>query len=569
MNSINLYKYMRLVLITGFCIGTVSAASLEELRLLEPIDTSSPRTTVYGFIDTLNQAYTITTTEGRTLSNRAQRRALAEKALRCLDMGEISGFTRFNVGREVGVCLKEVMDRVPIPPAEDIPGGTANLPKRWRLPYTEIVLERMDTGPRSSEYLFSQQTMARAVEFYERTKHLPYRTEGPTVSPDFAEWYRSEPGSRLLAELVRALPSWTQKRFNGHTVWQWFGLLITVVVGLILMLVVYSVGRIRARRFRSLNAIRYLFTLAFPIIAMLIPLAINRIARDQLVIHGSLLKVLGFVTGIAFLLAVVVFTLNLGSRIAALAVSSKRLGTNDVNAYFIRLIFRTISVIAAVIVILQGGQHLGIPLATLLAGAGVGGLAVALAAQDMLKNLFGSMMIVIDKPYEVGERIITKGHDGVVEEIGLRSTKIRLLNGHLVSIPNEDMARGDIENVGRRRHIRRKTSLKLPLETPIAKLEKAVTLIRDILQRHGVTDPELAPRIHFDEFNADSFNIIIFMWFSPPDYWEYLVRSEKINIEICQAFEREDISFSLPNRILPVDMDNRGPAELKVTSLNS
>lgn len=208
---------------------------------------------------------------------------------------------------------------------------------------------------------------------------------------------------------------------------------------------------------------------------------------------------------------------------AALAVTSKRLGSKDVNAYFIRLIFRSISAIIAIIVILQGGQHLGIPLATLLAGAGVGGLAVALAAQDMLKNLFGSMMIVLDKPYQVSERIIAKGHDGFVEEIGLRSTKIRLLNGHLVSIPNEDMARSDIENVGRRQYIRRVTSLKLPLDTPIVKLEKAVTLIRDILQHHGVTDPERPPRIRFNEFNPDSFNILIFMWFSPPDWGSWSV----------------------------------------------
>ena len=96
------------------------------------------------------------------------------------------------------------------------------------------------------------------------------------------------------------------------------------------------------------------------------------------------------------------------------------------------------SIVAAVIVFLEGGKYLGIPLTTLLASAGVGGVAVALAAQDSLKNFFGTMMIILDKPYRLDERIVIKGYDGFVEEIGLRSTKLRLLNGHQATIPNED-----------------------------------------------------------------------------------------------------------------------------------
>lgn len=296
----------QIVLLSGFCLGTGSAASREELQLLEPIDTSSPRATLYGFIDTLNQAYTLSTMEGRTLANRAQRKAQAEKVIRCLDMQDISDFSRLNAGREAAVCLKEVLDRIPIPPAEEIPGTTEDLPQRWRLPYTEIVLVHQDTGSRSGEYLFSQETVARAVEFYQRTRHLPYRSDGPSVSPGFAHWYRDSPGSPILAELVRSLPDWARHRYYGHALWQWIGLLTLGISGLIMMVLVYSIGHMRARRFRSLNILRYSLTLTFPIIAMLIPIAINRIARNQLVIHGPVLTALGFIMGIALLLAIVI-----------------------------------------------------------------------------------------------------------------------------------------------------------------------------------------------------------------------------------------------------------------------
>ena len=202
--------------------------------------------------------------------------------------------------------------------------------------------------------------------------------------------------------------------------------------------------------------------------------------------------------------------------------------------------------VAAVVVFLEGGKQLGIPLSTLLAGAGVGGLALALAAQDALKNLFGSMMIFLDKPYRVGERIVTKGYDGTVEEIGLRSTRIRLLTGHQVTIPNEDMARTHIENVGRRPHIRRCTSVALKLDTPAEKVKRAVEIIRGLLVEHEGMDHQFPPRVFFDEFNRDSLRIRIFYWYHPPEYWEFVAFAEKLNMQIIEALGAADIHLALP-----------------------
>ena len=127
----------------------------------------------------------------------------------------------------------------------------------------------------------------------------------------------------------------------------------------------------------------------------------------------------------------------------------------------------------------------------------LGGLAVALAAQDTLKNLLGSIMILLDKPYRVGQRIVAKGHDGIVEEIGLRSTRLRLLTGHQTAIPNDEMARIDIENIGRRPHIRRVANIGITYDTPLEKIEKAVDIILKILDNNEVMYTEFPPGAYF------------------------------------------------------------------------
>jgi len=166
--------------------------------------------------------------------------------------------------------------------------------------------------------------------------------------------------------------------------------------------------------------------------------------------------------------------------------------------------------------------------------------------QDSLKNLLGSLMIFMDKPYKPGQRIVVEGHDGFVEQIGLRSTKIRMLTGAQTSIPNERMARLDIENIGRRSFIRRQSSIRLSYDTLAAKVRKAVEIIKDILHNHEGMREELPPRVFFDEFNPDSLNIFMSYWYHPPRRWKAMQFDERINLEIMERFAEADIKLALP-----------------------
>jgi MscS family membrane protein len=192
-------------------------------------------------------------------------------------------------------------------------------------------------------------------------------------------------------------------------------------------------------------------------------------------------------------------------------------------------------------------DNIGFNVGTLLAGLGVGGIAFALAAQDTIKNLLGSIMILLDKPYRVGQRIVVKGHDGVVEEIGLRSTKLRLLSGHQTTVPNELMAKTDIENITRRPHIKRSFNLALRYDTPLEKIDRAIKIIEDILEDHEGMNPDLPPRVYFNEFNRDSLNIFVFFWYHPPDRWAFMALNQRINKQIMCEFERDGIKFALPS----------------------
>ena len=211
--------------------------------------------------------------------------------------------------------------------------------------------------------------------------------------------------------------------------------------------------------------------------------------------------------------------------------------------------------------------QLGFPITTLIASAGIGGLAVALSAQGLMKGLFGTVTILMDRPFRVGERIVVKGYDGFVEEIGLRSTKIRALSNHVISIPNDQIAEADIENIGKREHILRTGDLRIPLDTPREKIEAAVACVRTILDNHEGMDPDFPPRVYFTEFAAEAFEIRFMFWFAPPDRWTFHAYSEKVNFEIFRAFEQHGIQFSLPFRHTYWKHDDeQGPLEVAIRS---
>jgi len=204
------------------------------------------------------------------------------------------------------------------------------------------------------------------------------------------------------------------------------------------------------------------------------------------------------------------------------------------------------------------------PITSIIAGLGIGGLAIGLAAQDTIKNFFGSLSLLADKPFELGDRVNTNGVDGMVEAVGLRSTRIRTLTGHLVTIPNGDLANRTIENIGKRPFLRRTMNITVTYDTPPEKIERAVAIIREILADHPGLKPERPPRVFFNEFNDASLNISVNFWYFPADWWPFNEYCEKVNYEILRRFNTEGIDFAFPTQTLHLAGDPKRPLEVGV-----
>ena len=151
------------------------------------------------------------------------------------------------------------------------------------------------------------------------------------------------------------------------------------------------------------------------------------------------------------------------------------------------------------------------------------------------------------------------GHDGPVEEVGLRSTKIRTLEGHLVTVPNGQLANRTIQNIGQRPHIRRIANLTITYDTLPEKIERAIEIVKELLDNHEGMHEDFPPRVFFNELNADSLNIMAIYWYHPPNYWDYMAFTERFNQEVFRRFNEEGIDFAFPTQTLYLAGDPSRP----------
>jgi MscS family membrane protein len=537
-------------------------------------DTSSPRGTLTQFLDACNELHEAIVQVRHFDRSNPEFDRVAQRIITCLDTSQLPDYSREYFDAEAAVCLKEVLDRVSLPPPEQIPGiesidatpGGEAL-TRWQVPSTQITIARMQEGRRRGEFLFTAGTVAAAPSLFAKVRGQPYRTEGRAVSQGFYDWWLSSPGHPTVAAIVDRLPGWANNRLLGLAVWQWAGLAVGTILSLAIMGMLIIWSRPRVEKIPSRSLLTPWLGFGLLLIAAGIPILFKQFAWVYLSIRGTPIYAVNFASDIVFLLCIVGLVVNGCRRTAETVISFRRESPGGLDASLTRIISRVLGIVLAAVVFLEGGRYLGFPVTTLIASAGIGGLALALSAQGVIKGLFGTVTVLMDKPYRVGERIKVNGHEGVVEDIGLRSTKIRALNNHVICLPNDMLADAEIENIGKREHICRMSDLHIPLDTPREHIEQALAAIRTILADHEGMDPDFPPRVFFDEFNSDSFNIRIIYWYAPPDLWQYYAFCEQVNLKIFEAFERRGIQFSLPLRHSYWKHDDRqGPLEVALRS---
>jgi small-conductance mechanosensitive channel len=529
------------VLVAAVC-GHASPARADRAHPLAPPDLSSPRATLTNFLALMDKAHGHWKSKSQTEQDRLERMAIARVAHQFFDLSDIAPSVRRNVGRETAVYMKEVLDRIELPPWDEIPdadmvaahpGGLT----QWTIPQTEITLVRLTEGLREGQWVFSSETDERVPEFYERVKHLPYK---PGASEGLYELFVSEPGWMIPRDLIRALPGWTQARYGGQAVWQWCALALTLIATAALMAVIY---RVTGRLSRGEHRTFYYLSAVFPIFAVVIPQWATDFLSDQVYITGRLFEMIDFALDLVSLGALVIVILGLTNRLAAGLMALPWSRERRLTAQLAQLAVRAIGVAGALVAVFEGGRYLGVPLTTLVAGVSVSGLTVALAAQDTLKNLFGSLMILLDRPFQVGDLIRIKGHEGRVESVGLRSTRIRDVSGHVVSISNEEMARLDSKNLSSRKHLRRQEVLRVRPDTPPEKLRGFVEFVRDILRGHECMDPQSPPSVQVG-FGDAAVTVTITYHYASQNSAAFAEFNERTTLQILERMQQDGIRLA-------------------------
>lgn len=361
----------------------------------------------------------------------------------------------------------------------------------------------------------------------------------------------------------------------GNAIWRYFAAIGVVLIGFLIAkfaeIGVRAVGKRHEKKDEnafslfyqalgdSLGAIGMAIGFRFGVELILFPGKLENIAD----VAGSIFLVLAFGMFVLRLVGIPEFFMR----------QHAQKDDTRMDEMLVPLIGRTLRVVVIAVIVLQIFQIIsGKDMTTILAGLGIASLAFGLAAQESIGNLFGSVFLFMNKPFEIGERCNIDGHDGVITEMGLTCTRMERLDGHRVTIPNGQLYKKTIHNIGKRPFIRRIMNVTITYDTPPEKIEEAVKILRDLMSKEGdeekakMNDPinqgDFLPRVYFNEFNADSLNIICIYWYQPPAYWDFLEHSQWLNLRIFTEFGKAGIDFAFPSQTIYLAGDDRRPIHL-------
>lgn len=221
-------------------------------------------------------------------------------------------------------------------------------------------------------------------------------------------------------------------------------------------------------------------------------------------------------------------------------------GDRAFQKQFIVLMGKGAKAVLVLVALLTLLQNLGVNITALLGSVSVLGLALGLAAQDTVSNLFGAVAVFMDRPFKVGDRIkVGSDVDGVVEEMGLRATRVRTADGFLVTVPNKTVGANTVTNVSARRLIRGVFDYGLVYDLPAERLRRASELLREIYGSHPKTEEV---QVHFNRFADSALNFnVVWLW-KGTDWKDYIAAVEALQLEVKARFDAESLEFAFPTQ---------------------
>ena len=489
----------------------------------ESLDRSTPRKTVRGFLEAAREEEFRLASRYLELGGRGLEPGSSEAAELARQLHEV-------IEESMVLELATVSDR-----PEGDPGDGVRIervrgdvqPERAD-PRLVLELRELETG--ESAWLVSASTVARIPELYAAIGH------------------------GLLAEV---LPDYFfELRFLDLELWQWLGLLLAVVLasaaGYALASVAVGLAGRFTRRTSALwdDALVAMLSGPLRLLASVWIFWAGARVLDLVVAAGELVDA---TCEILTVLAVTWFLLRLielGGDITLRRYSSR----GPMASTVVPMGKRMTKILVLVIAVLSLVHNLGFNITSILAGLGVGGLAVALAAQKTLENLFGGLTVIADQPVKVGEFCRVGSDLGTVEDIGLRSTRLRTLDHTQLTIPNAEFSSARIENYSLRRKMRLYTVLQVGYETTPDQMRWLLVELRRMLHAHARTLPDPC-RVRFVAFGAHSLDLEVFVYIDTADYSEFLAVREDIFLRILDIVAASGTYFAYPSQTLYLGRD--------------
>lgn len=545
-----------LVFVLALAMGWPTAAPADTSALADPLappDLSSPRATLDTFIHEMEAA--VRSYYG---GNLGAMRAHAGRAFATLKETAAAGETSFVEMADRSLMLLEVLARVQLPPQADIPDAAqvaeAGL-HTWTIPGTEL---RLATEPDEdgdlSGFHFTAETVLRIPEFYRLIQHLPASGELGRYQ-GIVERFRRGPGfaaPAVMTSVVQSLPRQWFTLVGELALWKWIALAATLLIAVAIYFMGFRfVERLKNRSMEASRTVRWAGA-ARSVLALMLAFVVHYLVLDVIgvtrmpaIVVGTLLTIIGH-------LAVAWLIFQLLNIAADFVIRARDLGGASLDTQLVRLVFHLLSVLLGLYVLVHMLDRLGVPVTPMLAGLGVGGLAVALAVRPTLENVVAGFVLFADKPVKVGEFCLFGDKMGTVEAVGLRSVRVRGIDRTLISVPNAEFCQMQIVNFTRRDSMLLKSLIGLRYETTADQLRLVLVRLRELLIRHPKVAIEPA-RVRFVGYGASSLDVEIFAYVTTRDFSDFLAVQEDINLRIKDIVEGIGAGFAFPSQTLYIE----------------
>ena len=361
-----------------------------------------------------------------------------------------------------------------------------------------------------------------------------------SVIPRSSEWLKS------------AMPVFGQRRFLGIKAWKYVGILITIGLSYLIYLLVdwllaFSIRKIVPRLFPNSTLNHSLIPpLAHPLSYLIVILIILHYFMHMLILPIYLGKPLGIILTIVASIFGVLFFYRLVDLLADLFKNLAGRTETTMDDQLVPLVAKAVKLITVVLGVLFVLDNLDVNVTALLAGVSIGGLALALAAQDTVRNFIGSISIFVDRPFTIGDFIVIGDLSGTVMEVGVRSTRIRAADGATISIPNGELANKTITNHSIRTYRRYSTKITVTYDVKPAVMEEFVEKVRQAVIDHPLTRDE-SVIIQFHEMSSSSLDIFYAAIFEITDYAGWLAARQEIFLSIMKLAEEMNVGFAFPS----------------------